>query len=37
MCSINDGRINAIHVIPDNLALVMQLGAVQLVQRSDSP
>ena len=31
--SISDGRISAIQVVPDNLALAMQLGAVQLVQR----
>ena len=34
--SITDGRISAIQVVPDNLALAMQLGAVQLVQRSES-
>jgi len=31
--SISDGRISAIQVVPDNLGLAMQLGAVQLVQR----
>jgi SnoaL-like polyketide cyclase len=28
--TITDGRISAIQVVPDNLGLVMQLGAVQL-------
>ena len=27
--SITDGRISAVQVVPDNLTLVMQLGAVQ--------
>src|SRR5215207_1369286 len=35
--SITDGRISAIQVVPDNLALAMQLGAVQLAQRRESP
>jgi predicted ester cyclase len=35
--SITDDRIRAIQVVPDNLALTMQLGAVQLVQRRDAP
>src|SRR6266498_4053141 len=30
--SITDGRISAIQVVPDNLALAMQLGAVRLVE-----
>ena len=34
--SISDGRISAIQVVPDNLALVMQLGALQLVHRRKS-
>jgi ketosteroid isomerase-like protein len=28
--TINDGRITAIEVVPDNLSLIMQLGAVRL-------
>ena len=35
--SITDGRISAIQVVPDNLRLAIQLGAVQLVQRRESP
>jgi ketosteroid isomerase-like protein len=35
--SITDGRIGAIQVVPDNLGLAMQLGAVQLVQRRKLP
>jgi hypothetical protein len=35
--SITEGRISAIQVVPDNLALAMQLGAVQPVQARDSP
>src|SRR6266508_5687515 len=35
--SITVGRISAIQVVPDNLALAMQLGAVQLAQRRESP
>jgi predicted ester cyclase len=34
--SITDGRISAIQVVPDNLALAMQLGAVQLAPRRGS-
>lgn len=34
--SITDGRISAIQVVPDNLGLAMQLGAVQLVQGRES-
>jgi hypothetical protein len=34
--SISDGLISSIQVVPDNLALMMQLEAIQLVQRSDS-
>jgi ketosteroid isomerase-like protein len=30
--SISDGRISAIQVVPDNLGLAMQLGAVRLVE-----
>jgi len=30
--SITNGRISAIQVVPDNLGLAMQLGAVQLVE-----
>jgi ketosteroid isomerase-like protein len=29
--SISDGRISGIQVVPDNLGLAMQLGAVRLV------
>jgi hypothetical protein len=35
--SLTDDRISAIQVVPDNLGLAMQLGAVQLVQRRDAP
>jgi ketosteroid isomerase-like protein len=31
--SVTDGRISAIQVVPDNLGLAMQLGAVELAQR----
>ena len=31
--SIVDGRISAIHVVPDNLGLAMQLDAVRLVDQ----
>jgi ketosteroid isomerase-like protein len=34
--SLRDGRISAVHVVPDNLGLAMQLGAVRLVQLGDS-
>jgi ketosteroid isomerase-like protein len=30
--TISDGRISAIEVIPDNLSLMMQLGAVRLAE-----
>jgi ketosteroid isomerase-like protein len=30
--SITDGRISGIQVVPDNLGLAMQLGAVRLVE-----
>src|SRR5215216_6785193 len=33
--SVTDSRISAIQVVPDNLRLAMQLGAVQLVQRRE--
>jgi predicted ester cyclase len=35
--SITDGRISAIQVVPDNLGLAMQLGAVLPFQRRDPP
>ena len=35
--SITNGRISAIQVIPDNLGLVMQLGAVRLVEPRLTP
>lgn len=35
--SLIDGRISAIQVVPDNLGLAMQLGAVRLVQPRESP
>jgi hypothetical protein len=35
--SITEARISAIQIVPDNLELAMQLGAVQLAQRSESP
>jgi len=35
--SITEARIGAIQIVPDNLELAMQLGAVQLAQRSESP
>ena len=34
--SITDGRISAVHVSPDSLGLLMQLGAVGLVQRESA-
>jgi SnoaL-like polyketide cyclase len=30
--TISDGRISAIEVVPDNLSLMMQLGAVRLAE-----
>jgi ketosteroid isomerase-like protein len=30
--TISDGRITAIEVVPDNLSLLMQLGAVRLAE-----
>jgi hypothetical protein len=32
--SITDGRISSIQVVPDNLGLAMQLGAVRLGERA---
>jgi hypothetical protein len=37
MSSRHRARISAIQIVPDNLELAMQLGAVQLAQRSESP
>ena len=34
--TVTGGRISAVQVVPDNLALAMQLGAVQLVEPSAS-
>ena len=34
--SLTGGRISAIQVVPDNLGLVMQLGAVQLAEHRES-
>jgi predicted ester cyclase len=34
--TIDHGRISAIQVVPDNLALAMQLGAVALIDRPSS-
>ncbi len=34
--SLTEGRISAIQVVPDNLGLVMQLGAVRLAESDQS-
>ena len=35
LLTLTDGRISAIQVVPDGLAMLVQLGAVQLVQARD--